>query len=162
MDEKPFLVDTGKTGMGGMLLKMIKDIGLSGKELDFVMVSHGHEDHDGSLAENEVISHCELLIAGGDVVREKDGRFTAAGSTNFESHIQALDVCEINGECLKYPFSQAAGPRSSVLYCMASATWNEPMCSRPSRSAMVQVYFLKPGMKRSPYTPRYRSPAEPM
>jgi len=51
MDEKPFLVDTGKTGMGGMLLKMIKHVGLSGKDLDFVMVSHGHEDHDGSLAE---------------------------------------------------------------------------------------------------------------
>jgi glyoxylase-like metal-dependent hydrolase (beta-lactamase superfamily II) len=51
MDEKPFLVDTGKTGMGGVLLEMIQSAGLSGQDLDFVMVSHGHEDHDGSLAD---------------------------------------------------------------------------------------------------------------
>ncbi len=49
LDEKPFLVDTGKFGLGGRLLDMMKYAGISGKDLDFVMVSHGHEDHDGSL-----------------------------------------------------------------------------------------------------------------
>ena len=51
LDEKPFLVDTGKFGLGGRLLDMMKYAGISGKDLDFVMVSHGHEDHDGSLFE---------------------------------------------------------------------------------------------------------------
>lgn len=51
LDEKPFLVDTGKFGMGGRLLDMMKFAGISGKDIDFLMVSHGHEDHDGSLFE---------------------------------------------------------------------------------------------------------------
>jgi hypothetical protein len=42
------------------------------------------------MAENEIISHCELLIACQDVVVEKDGRFTATGSSNFESAIPSL------------------------------------------------------------------------
>lgn len=51
LDEKPFLVDTGKFGSGGRLLDMMKYAGISGKDIAFVMVSHGHEDHDGSLFE---------------------------------------------------------------------------------------------------------------
>jgi glyoxylase-like metal-dependent hydrolase (beta-lactamase superfamily II) len=49
--ENPFLVDTGKSGMGLRLLEMMAQIGIEGKDLDFVLISHGHEDHDGGLAE---------------------------------------------------------------------------------------------------------------
>ena len=49
--EKPFLVDTGKSGMGRRLLEMMAQIGIQGKDLDFVLISHGHEDHDGGLTE---------------------------------------------------------------------------------------------------------------
>lgn len=49
--ENPFLVDTGKSGMGRRLLEMMAQIGIQGKDLDFVLISHGHEDHDGGLAE---------------------------------------------------------------------------------------------------------------
>lgn len=49
--EKPFLVDTGKSGMGLRLLEMMAQIGIRGKDLDFVLISHGHEDHDGGLVE---------------------------------------------------------------------------------------------------------------
>ena len=42
------------------------------------------------MAENEIISHCELLIAFQDMVVEKDGRFAASGSSNFESAIPSL------------------------------------------------------------------------
>jgi hypothetical protein len=42
------------------------------------------------MAENEVISHCELLIAFQDVVVERKGRFAATGSRNFESAILSL------------------------------------------------------------------------
>lgn len=49
--ERPFLVDTGKSGMGSRLLEMMGQAGIRGKDLGFVMVSHGHEDHDGGLAE---------------------------------------------------------------------------------------------------------------
>jgi glyoxylase-like metal-dependent hydrolase (beta-lactamase superfamily II) len=49
--ERPFLVDTGRYGMGGKLLAMMGQVGLKGQDLDFVLISHGHEDHDGGLAE---------------------------------------------------------------------------------------------------------------
>lgn len=49
--ERPFLVDTGKSGMGRKLLEMMARLGIKGTDLDFVLISHGHEDHDGGLAE---------------------------------------------------------------------------------------------------------------
>jgi glyoxylase-like metal-dependent hydrolase (beta-lactamase superfamily II) len=49
--DRPFLVDTGRTGQGNTLLEKLKTVGISGKDLAFVLLSHGHEDHDGGLAE---------------------------------------------------------------------------------------------------------------
>jgi glyoxylase-like metal-dependent hydrolase (beta-lactamase superfamily II) len=51
MLDKPFLVDTGRLGMGKTLLEMMKAVGIEGKDLDSIVISHGHEDHDGALAE---------------------------------------------------------------------------------------------------------------
>jgi glyoxylase-like metal-dependent hydrolase (beta-lactamase superfamily II) len=49
--DRPFLVDTGRTGQGNTLLEMLKTFGISGKDLAFVLLTHGHEDHDGGLFE---------------------------------------------------------------------------------------------------------------
>ncbi len=49
--DRPFLVDTGRTGQGNILLEKVKAAGVSGKDLAFVLLTHGHEDHDGGLAE---------------------------------------------------------------------------------------------------------------
>jgi glyoxylase-like metal-dependent hydrolase (beta-lactamase superfamily II) len=51
LTESPFLVDTGKHGMGKSLLKMMDSVGLSAEALDSIFISHGHEDHDGGLFE---------------------------------------------------------------------------------------------------------------
>ncbi|MDZ7698479.1 MAG: MBL fold metallo-hydrolase [Deltaproteobacteria bacterium] len=51
LDDKPFLVDTGRLGMGQKLLDMIAYTGMSASDIAFIMASHGHEDHDGSLYE---------------------------------------------------------------------------------------------------------------
>jgi len=47
--ESPFLVDTGKHGMGKALLNMMDSVAFSAEALDSIFISHGHEDHDGGL-----------------------------------------------------------------------------------------------------------------
>ncbi len=49
--DKPFLVDSGRFGEGLNLLRMMETTGIRPADLDFVLISHGHEDHDGGLVE---------------------------------------------------------------------------------------------------------------
>jgi hypothetical protein len=44
-----------------------------------------------AMAENETLSHCELLQSCGDVVSCNGGRFEATGTSTFESDIEALE-----------------------------------------------------------------------
>ena len=50
MADRPFLVDAGKFGQGDRLLAMMEVAGIADSDLDFVLISHSHEDHDGGLA----------------------------------------------------------------------------------------------------------------
>ena len=49
--DQPFLVDSGRFGQGKNLVDMMSSVGIRAKDLKFVLISHGHEDHDGGLAE---------------------------------------------------------------------------------------------------------------
>jgi glyoxylase-like metal-dependent hydrolase (beta-lactamase superfamily II) len=51
MADSPFLVDSGRFGQGKKLIGMLESAGISAKDLEFVLISHSHEDHDGGLAE---------------------------------------------------------------------------------------------------------------
>jgi len=42
------------------------------------------------MAQNEMISHCELLIKSKDVVTSDGDKYVATGSTNFEEDIETL------------------------------------------------------------------------
>ena len=47
--DKPFLVDSGRFGQGKNLVDMMASVAINAEDLDFVLISHGHEDHDGGL-----------------------------------------------------------------------------------------------------------------
>ena len=49
--DRPFLVDTGRFGRTKNLLDMLEQVGVDGRDIDFIVLSHGHEDHDGGAAE---------------------------------------------------------------------------------------------------------------
>ena len=51
MADKPFLVDAGRFGQGKNLVGMMDTAGINAEDLNFVLISHSHEDHDGGLAE---------------------------------------------------------------------------------------------------------------
>ena len=60
MSDRPFLVDAGRFGQGSHLLAMMESTGIQPEDLEFVLISHGHEDHDGGLA--ELLSAARLKV----------------------------------------------------------------------------------------------------
>ncbi|MEW6261721.1 MAG: MBL fold metallo-hydrolase [Thermodesulfobacteriota bacterium] len=49
--DEPFLVDAGRFGQTDLLTDMLAAVGFSPRDVRFVLLSHGHEDHDGGVAE---------------------------------------------------------------------------------------------------------------
>ncbi|MDA8307163.1 MAG: MBL fold metallo-hydrolase [Deltaproteobacteria bacterium] len=49
--DRPFLVDAGRRGKGRELIGMIESVGFNPRDIDAIVVSHGHEDHDGGILE---------------------------------------------------------------------------------------------------------------
>ena len=60
MADKPFLVDSGRFGQGRNLAGMMESAGISVKDLESVIISHSHEDHDGGLAELVESTHLKV------------------------------------------------------------------------------------------------------
>ena len=60
LNDKPFVVDSGRFGQGNRLIAMMESVGIHPQDLEFVLISHGHEDHDGGLAELVNGSHLSV------------------------------------------------------------------------------------------------------
>jgi glyoxylase-like metal-dependent hydrolase (beta-lactamase superfamily II) len=63
--DQPFLVDTGRRGTGKKLFEMMETAGIGREDLSFVLLSHGHEDHDGGLA--EMVNEAGVPVKAHDV-----------------------------------------------------------------------------------------------
>jgi glyoxylase-like metal-dependent hydrolase (beta-lactamase superfamily II) len=74
-DEALFMVDAGMVGHGRAILRKIRDIGRDPSELRLAIVTHGHADHFGGLA--EVLDE----VSGFDIVAHPaHARVVATGS----------------------------------------------------------------------------------
>ncbi|MCJ7771614.1 MAG: MBL fold metallo-hydrolase [Desulfobacterales bacterium] len=60
LTDSPFLMDTGRFGQGHKLAEMLDSSNISAKDLSFILISHGHEDHDGGLS--ELLHHCDIKV----------------------------------------------------------------------------------------------------
>ena len=60
MADRPFLVDAGRFGQGRDLVGMLGVAGIDPEDLEFVLISHSHEDHDGGLAELVELADCKV------------------------------------------------------------------------------------------------------
>jgi glyoxylase-like metal-dependent hydrolase (beta-lactamase superfamily II) len=56
-----FLIDGGVPGIARRILKRIADIGRKPEELLFALITHGHADHFGGLAEVQEASGCAII-----------------------------------------------------------------------------------------------------
>jgi glyoxylase-like metal-dependent hydrolase (beta-lactamase superfamily II) len=56
------------------------------------------EGYGSMMAENEILSHCELLMKNGDLTADNDNRYVATGKNNFENSIGHLDMRDIGSE----------------------------------------------------------------
>ena len=61
LTEHPILVDTGRFGTADELTDMVRLAGFSVKDITRIILSHGHEDHDGGVAQMAEISGASVL-----------------------------------------------------------------------------------------------------
>ncbi|MBM3172556.1 MAG: MBL fold metallo-hydrolase [Chloroflexi bacterium] len=60
LGDRTTLIDTGRRGNVEVLENLLKSIGKKPSDIDRIVVSHSHEDHDGNLADLLPVSQAEL------------------------------------------------------------------------------------------------------
>jgi glyoxylase-like metal-dependent hydrolase (beta-lactamase superfamily II) len=104
--ERPFLIDTGRYGQGRNLIKMMSVAGIDPADLDFVLISHSHEDHDGGLA--ELIEQTDLTVKAHTIydllIRRYSGFAPQGRKQDFPAKCWHCFMPEsfVHDYCLKY------------------------------------------------------------
>ena len=104
--DKPFLVDSGRYGQGRNLIDMMVVAGINPADLDFVLISHSHEDHDGGLA--ELIELTDLTVKAHTVydllIRRYSGSAPQGRKQDYPAKCWHCFMPEsfIKDNCLKY------------------------------------------------------------
>ncbi len=96
----------GGGGRGLQLVKMIESAGLSPQDIDAVIVSHGHEDHDGGLFELTNILQVRVMAHEiyGYLVRTNAEAAPSGEKTQFPASCWCCPMPEsfYKGNCLEY------------------------------------------------------------
>jgi glyoxylase-like metal-dependent hydrolase (beta-lactamase superfamily II) len=87
MADKPFLVDAGRVGQGENLTAMMESVGITPQDLDFVLISHGHEDHDGGLA--ELVNSTRIRIRAHAIYDLLIRQYPALAPAGYKEHFPA-------------------------------------------------------------------------
>ena len=87
MADRQFLVDAGKFNQGHRLLAMMEVAGVGHSDLDFVLISHSHEDHDGGLA--ELIETTQLKVKAHAIYDQLIRHYPAQSPEQTKKHFPA-------------------------------------------------------------------------
>jgi glyoxylase-like metal-dependent hydrolase (beta-lactamase superfamily II) len=104
--DRPFLIDSGRYGQGRHLLDMMGQAGINPIDLDYVLISHGHEDHDGGLA--ELVKLTDLKVKAHRVYDLLIRRYPALSPRGYKEQFPAkcwhcfMPESFYKENCLKY------------------------------------------------------------
>jgi glyoxylase-like metal-dependent hydrolase (beta-lactamase superfamily II) len=104
--DRPFLVDSGRRGKGEQLLKMIESVGFSRNDIEAVILSHSHEDHDGGLF--EIAAAVPVRVMGHEIYRCMVQIYPDAAPALYKAQVPAscwrcpLPESFLKSNCLDY------------------------------------------------------------
>lgn len=104
--QKVILIDAGRMGNMGILHRHFKALGRRLEEVDAVIVTHGHEDHDGQLAKVIAESGAELWAHPlyKDLISYHPGVTRGAPHPEYPGSCRActMPLTYVQGNCLPY------------------------------------------------------------